>query len=183
MRSVWHTLLFNSLTALALLVLASCDRGLIPDTPTSSVPTVYYAAFGLGFSEGAWQEGQTYDYFLELKSCDTDNFTGSPFKFGVDTASNVPFYLLKDGLYDHPDRNVARPTHASSSQKSYAIVILPKALLSEAEQALQRCTAFISINDGPRMLLEPLSQGPIPGFGPDGVFEFDADVFSVVPGS
>jgi len=166
-------------------LLVSCRRAYgtpTPQPPTNEPPSVYYAAFGLEFVEGAWEESQIYTYHLEVKQCGTDNFAGNTIPFDVTTGlADVPFYLLKDGVYDHPDRNIARPAHASSSQRSYAMVILPRITALETEQILNECSAFISINNGALLSLDPYRQGPIPGFGPGGTFQLDASAFSIAP--
>jgi len=173
--------------AFATALLVSCGRGfrtptLTTQPPTNEPPSVYYAAFGLEFVEGAWKDHRTYTFHLELAQCGADNFLGNTIPFDVSTGlADVPFYLLKDGVYDHPDRNIARPAHASSSQRSSAMVIVTRSTASQAQQILNECTAFISINNGALLSLDPYNEGPIPGYGPGGAFEIDASVFSIGP--
>jgi hypothetical protein len=136
-----------------------------PPTPTpmaTTVPVVYYALFGLQFPEGAWKEGATYRYSLEVRECEKDNFTGDLVTFTVQTGSaDLPFYLLKDGVYDTPDRNSARPAKASPIQKSYAAVIIPKSSAEEAQRVAKTCQAFINLESGPQLALEPFGLGPV----------------------
>ena len=132
-----------------------------PKTPTT-IPPVYYATFGNQFPEGAWKEGETYSYSLELRECGKDNFTGEVVTFQVQSGSaDVPFYLLKDGIFDQADRNSARRVNASPTQPSYSVIVIPKASVEEAQQVLKTCKAYLNLTGGPALALEPFSQGPL----------------------
>jgi hypothetical protein len=121
-----------------------------------------YAAFGIQFPEGAWKEGATYGYSLEVRECEKDNFSGDMVTFTVQKgAMDAPFYLLKDGVFDTADRNAARPANASPTQKSYAVVLIPRSTADEVKKAQTTCKAFINFPKGPTLALDPSGQGLI----------------------
>jgi hypothetical protein len=141
-------------------------------TPTATtVPVQYYAVFGLQFPEGAWRENETYSYSLELRECAEDNFTGSVVTFTVQRGlADRPFYLLRDGVFDRPDRNDARPANASPLYPSYAVIIIPKSAPEAAQQVVSACKAYINIQGAPQLALQPSGLEPIlvlEDFNPD----------------
>lgn len=148
----------------------------VPPPLANLIPPFYYATFGLEFPEGAWIEGETYTYSLEVQECGQDNFEGQTIGFTVSGFAGGSFFLLKDGLFDQPDRNMAEEAQASALQDSYAMIIFSKDTIEEAQRILDSCRAFLIVNNGPLVPLEPYYQGPIPSI--DGMFYIDSSSFA-----